>query len=86
MSRFKIDENLPKLKNRLFLLINEKEIRENRRITYAQISEATGIGMSVLSRWSQNQVDRFDSHVVVRLCEYFECDLSDLLYIDRSEN
>lgn len=86
MSRFKIDENLPKLKNRLFLLINEKEIRENRRITYAQISEATGIGMSVLSRWAQNQVDRFDSHVVVRLCEYFECDLSDLLYIDRSQD
>ncbi len=74
------------LRNRLFLLINEKERRVGRKISYAEISEETGIGISVLSRWVQNKVDRFDGHVVVRLCDYFECDLSDLLYIDRSEN
>ncbi|MBI5930205.1 MAG: helix-turn-helix transcriptional regulator [Chloroflexi bacterium] len=72
------------LKNRLFQLINEKENRLGHKITYADISAATGIGMSVLSRWVNNKVERFDASTVIRLCQYFECDLSDLLYIDHN--
>lgn len=77
-----MNENMGILKNRLFQLINEKENKLGHKIIYAEISKATGIGMSVLSRWVNNKVERFDSSTVIRLCEYFECDLADLLYIE----
>jgi DNA-binding Xre family transcriptional regulator len=75
-----------KLKNRLLYLHTEKERRERRHISYTEISKATGISTSVLSRWVNEDIERFDSPVVVKLCDYFGCELTDLLYIDRSDD
>ncbi len=80
----KIMEPSGKLRNKLLYLHTEKERRERRHISYAEISKATGISSSVISRWISEDIERFDSPVVVKLCDYFGCELNDLLYIDRS--
>ncbi|MCQ3931755.1 MAG: XRE family transcriptional regulator [Chloroflexi bacterium] len=73
------------LRNRFLLLMTEKERRLGRNITYSEIAKETGLSVGVISRWVKNEVDRFDGPVIEKLCQYFECDLSDLLYIDRSQ-
>ena len=70
-----------RLKNRLFDLLRDKEKREQRRITQSEIARAIGVMPSTINGWIQQESRRLDEHVVVGLCEYFGCELDDLLYI-----
>jgi DNA-binding Xre family transcriptional regulator len=73
-----------KLRNRFFVLLTEKERQENRRITQTEIADRLGISIQTVGRWLRNEVDRFDAPVVEKFCDYFGCEVGDLLYIDRS--
>lgn len=33
----------------------------------------------------KNQVQQFDGEVIEKLCAYFNCDVEDLLYIERDD-
>ena len=70
-------------------LIQQKMIRDGRDpsrnpITQQEIATATGIPQGTVSRWVGDKVDRLDKNIMVKLCDYFECDISDLLYLDRT--
>jgi putative transcriptional regulator len=71
-----------KLRNRMLYLTTEKERKLGRKITLTEIHEATGVSISVLSRWMRNQIERYDAPIVENLCEYFECEVGDLLYLE----
>lgn len=71
-----------KLRNRMLFLTTEKERKLGRKITLTEIHEVTGVSISVLSRWMRNQIERYDAPIVESLCEYFECEVGDLLYLD----
>ncbi len=71
------------LRNRLFYLISDKERQLGRHITLSEIAESTGLSIQLVSRWVKNQVNQYDGEVVVKLCAYFECEVADLLYIER---
>jgi DNA-binding Xre family transcriptional regulator len=71
-----------KLRNRFLYLVTEKERKIGRKIKFVEIAEATGIANSAISRWMNGTVERYDAHVVEKLCEYLECDLCDLLYFE----
>ncbi len=71
------------LQNKFLFLLTEKERQEQRNISLNEVSRSTGVAVSVLARWFKNDISRFDGHVIEALCEYFDCDLPDLLYIDR---
>lgn len=60
-------------------LIKEKEIRERTDITYEMIQEETGINPGTLSALANDKTRRYDSHVLARLCWYFNCGIGDLL-------
>jgi DNA-binding Xre family transcriptional regulator len=68
------------VRNRFKELLAIKEREEDRRITYREVSEATGIHEGTLSKWA-NQVNLFDGRVVSALCGYFECEIGDLLVL-----
>lgn len=55
----------------------EKKRGEN--LSLEKISEETEIAYSTIHRWANNYVTRYDSVVLVRLCEYFGVQLSDLI-------
>lgn len=72
------------LKNRVLILLTEKERQLGRNISLSEVARATELSIGVISRWFKNEVDRFDGPVIEKLCDYFECDLCDLLYIERA--
>lgn len=74
------------LKNRLLELIHQKETALGRRLTQAEIARATKLPENTISRWvNTGIVKRVEHEVVLRLCEYFACELGELLYIDWNE-
>lgn len=69
--------------NRFKILLAEKETRENRKLTYEVINNETGINPNTLVQYANNRVTLFNSSVIARLCEYFNCDIGDLLVLRR---
>lgn len=65
--------------SRLRSLISQKEMRENRRITYREIAGATRIPASTISRLVGDQMTRFETDTLAALCKYFECNVGDIL-------
>ena len=69
-----------KLKNRVLILLTEKERQEERRIKQLEIAKAIHVSPNTVASWLRNDVTKFEAHVVEGLCDYFQCELSDLLY------
>ena len=67
--------------NRFQVLLSQKEEQEQRHISLLEVHNQTGINWRTLQSWSNNKVSRFDSPILITLCEYFECELSDLIII-----
>jgi len=68
MIRFKLKE-----------LIAEKEFKERRRITVAELSEGSGIARNTLSRILNEPDWNARISQVDKLCAYFDCKIEDLL-------
>lgn len=67
------------IKNKLKILISEKEYREGRKLSYRTVAEEAGISLSVLTDYTSQRVKRFDAVTLEKLCQYFECQPGDLL-------
>jgi putative transcriptional regulator len=74
-----------RLKNRLLLLLTDKERKEERRIKQVEIARAINISHNTIASWLRNDVTKLEAHVIEGLCEYFQCDLSDLLYFEETD-
>lgn len=68
MIRFKLGEQLEK-----------KQFRDSRRITVQEVSEATGINRSTLSKIINQRGYSTGTDVLDRLCAYFGCEVADLV-------
>ncbi|MBH9553995.1 helix-turn-helix domain-containing protein [Inhella gelatinilytica] len=68
MIRFKLAEQLEK-----------KQFRDSRRITMQEISEATEINRSTLSKILNQKGYSTGTDVLDRLCTYFRCTIGDLV-------
>jgi DNA-binding Xre family transcriptional regulator len=71
-----------KLKNRLLVLIHEKELKEGRRIKQAEIAREINVANHTIGSWIRNDVTKFEAHIIEGLCAYFECQVGDLLYLE----
>lgn len=65
--------------NRLIVLLAEKELRENRKLTYRTVAKETGLAIGTLTAYMTQNVNRFDKSTLETLCEYLSCDVGDLL-------
>jgi len=70
---------MARIVNRLGELKEQKEQREKRTISWNEIANTTGIAYTTLLRWKNNNVDRFDEPMLVKLCEYFGVQPGDIL-------
>jgi putative transcriptional regulator len=66
--RFKLGEQLEK-----------KQFRDSRRITMQEVSDATGINRSTLSKILNQKGYSTGTDVLDRLCTYLGCAISDLV-------
>lgn len=67
------------IKNKLKVLISEKEYRENRKLSYRTVAEEANIPLSVLTDYTSQKVKRFDVKTLEKLCKYLGCQPGDLL-------
>ncbi len=75
MLRFKIKE-----------MISNKEFADGRRITIGEVAEATGIHRMTLSKMINHRGYNTGTENFDRLCEYFDCQIGDLVeYIPSKE-
>jgi len=72
-----------RIRNRFLILLAEKEKREGRRIRNKEIAEVVGVTQHTVARWLKNEVDKVELPVLEAFCDYFECEVGDLLYIER---
>lgn len=70
----------------LNLLRAKKETLEKRKLPYRVISEETGLSQGVLVRLMNSQFERVETPTLNALCNYFGCDVGDLLHYVPEEN
>jgi putative transcriptional regulator len=73
-----------RVKNRLFELIRQRELKESRRITQKEIAEFAGVSEHTMINWIRNDQTRYETTVIERICDYFDCEIGDLLYFEVS--
>lgn len=65
------------------LVIHLKELMEKHdNVTQKELSKATGIAQSTISRWVNQYVDRLDKNAIEAFCKYFDCKLTDLISLE----
>ena len=60
-------------------LLDEKSFEEGRRITITEVAEVTGISRPTLNRIANTPGYNTNTDTIDALCEYFDCDPSELL-------
>lgn len=75
-----LNNNMPIL-NKLRVLIAQKEVAENRRLSYRQIASEANVSLSILSSYAMQKVNRFDGETLEKLCRYFNVQPGDLLVL-----
>lgn len=71
---------------RLKELVAEKEFQESRRITLEEISKATGIHRTTLSKVSNQKGYNTTTEVLEKLCGYFQVSLGQLAEYIKDES
>jgi len=70
------------MKNRLFELIQEKQQQERRIISASDVARESGVHRFTINNWLKGDISRVDEVTAIKLCQYFKCDLSELVYIE----
>ena len=55
------------------------ELLEERGISRTKLTYDLNLQRSNVNRYYKNNAQRYDCQLLARLCEYLECDISDLL-------
>jgi hypothetical protein len=64
-------------------LMAEKQMRENRIINAITVSRETGLSRPTIASWIKTTMTRYDEETIVIFCKYFDCDVCDLLKLDK---
>jgi len=67
------------MKNNLRALIHTKSIKDDKKITYRDVYEKTGISINTLSKMSSKKDMNITVNTVSKLCNYFKCTPNDIL-------
>lgn len=75
------------VRSALQILVAQKGMNEKRNITNREIAKATGLSPNTVGTWMSpaNEIKHVHSDVIVALCNWVPCDISDLLYLDSIE-
>ena len=54
------------------------------KLTQKELADALGIPVSTLSRYMRGYLNRYDGEILEKLCDFFQCEIQDLLRLERS--
>lgn len=72
------------MRSNLKVLVAQKSQREKRRISLLTVAEETDINKYTIYAIANDTLREYPVDVMSKLCEYFGCDLSDLLYLEEA--
>jgi putative transcriptional regulator len=72
-----------KIVNHFRILLAQKATKQQQNIALMDVQRETRIAWSTLNAWANNQVTRYDAPVILALCEYFNCQVGDLLVYEK---
>ena len=64
-----------------YLHINIMELLQERGISKTRICKDLDLQRGTFNRYCRDEFQRLDANLLVRLCDYFDCDIVDLLEI-----
>lgn len=62
-----------------YLHLRIMELLEEKNISKTRICKDLDLQRGNFNRYCRDEFQRIDSNLIVKLCEYLECDISDLL-------
>lgn len=68
---------MARLHMRIVELLNEKDISKN------QICKDLDLPRGNFNRYCRDEFQRIDANLVLKLCDYFDCEINDLLVIEK---
>lgn len=68
-----------------YLHIRIVELLEEKKISKTRICKDLDLQRGNFNRYCRDDFQRVDANLVIRLCDYFNCELSDLLEIREKE-
>ncbi|MCA1029321.1 helix-turn-helix transcriptional regulator [Cytobacillus kochii] len=68
------------VRNNLLVLMAKKNIR-----SYSELSRLSEVSYGAIRKFAIGQSQRFDADVMEKLCDVLECDLKELIYIEKKE-
>ncbi len=74
------------VRNRFKELLAIKERRDGRRYTRREMEAITGVTLKTVQGWANNRATQFHSQQIEAFCEFFECELGDLLILEEVES
>lgn len=69
------------MRSNTLVLMAQKAQREQRRLTLKRVSDETGISYYTLNAIAHDTIREYPREALARLCEYFSCDIGDLLTV-----
>lgn len=73
------------MRTRIIALMGDKQKREGRFINASVVANEVELSRTTIYNWINDDIRRFDESTLKKLCDYFNCDVGDLLYMDREE-
>lgn len=71
---------MKKVKFKLHILMGKHKIR-----SISQLSKETGLSRPTLTKIYDNETFRVEFETIEKLCEYFDCDVVDLMNLEKEE-
>lgn len=62
------------------------ELLEEHKISKTRICKDLDLQRGNFNRYCRDEFQRIDTNLILKLCEYFSCDIKDLLEIKEDEN
>lgn len=59
------------------------KVLDSKGISRYMLSKATGIQYQIIDHYYKNQVKRYDSYILDRICSALDCDISDIIEYKR---
>ena len=56
------------MKNRIVALMGEKQSKENRPISQAEVARETGLTRQAIGKWARGEISQFNSETIEQLC------------------
>jgi putative transcriptional regulator len=72
---------MEQVRSRFQVLLAEKGMREGRTISLREVHRQTGVAMTALSGLTTNTARAINFDVLLKICQYLECQPGDLLVV-----